>query len=105
MEWILGISASVIVAFVTAKLTARREKEILKEELKLDYSIETAIVHLLENPDYRKRGLKKIKHHLRGFRDDDELRMAMIRAGAVAFGGEGDSELWGLLSRNLEDIR
>ncbi len=105
MEWVFGIVASIIVAFVTARLTARREKEILKEEMKLDYSIEAAIIHLLKNPNYKKRSLKKLKRHLRGFKDDDELRMALMRAGAVAFDGEGDAEMWGLLDRNEEDIK
>jgi len=105
MEWVLGIIGSAIIAFVTARFTARRERERLQEELKLDYSIESAIVHLLQNPDYKRRSLKKIKHHLRGFKDDDDLRMALIRAGAVAFGGEGDKELWGLLSRNEDKMK
>lgn len=105
MEWVLGIVASGIIAFITARLTAKREKALLKEEMKLDYSIETAIIHLLENPNYKKRSLKKIKRHLRGFKDDDELRMALMRAGAVAFGGEGDAEMWGLLKLNEEDLR
>ena len=105
MEWILSIVGAGIVAFVTARLTARREKELLREELKLDYSIETAIIHLLQNPNYEQRSLKKINHHLRGFKDDDDLRMALMRAGAVAFGGEDEDELWGLLSRNEERIK
>jgi hypothetical protein len=105
MEWLLGIVASGIIAFITARLTARHEKELLKEELKLDYSIEAAIIHLLQNPNYKKRSLKKIKRHLRGFKDDDELRMALMRAGAIAFDGEGDAEMWGLLDRNAEDVK
>ena len=105
MEWVLGIIGSIIVAYITARLTARHEKELLREELKLDYSIETAIIHLLQNPNYSQRSLKKIKHHLRGFKDDDDLCMALIRAGAVAFGGEDEKELWGLLSRNEERMK
>lgn len=105
MEWVLGIAASVVVAFITALIAARLEQKKLREELKLEYSIETAIVHLLENPNYKKRGLKKIKHHLRGFKDDDDLRMALIRAGAVAFSDQGGDESWGLLRRNREDIK
>lgn len=105
MEWILGIIGAGIVAYITARLTSRREKELLREELKLDYSIETAITHLLQNSNYQKRSLKIIKHHLRGFKNDDALRMALMRAGAVAFGGEDEDELWGLLSRNEDEIK
>ncbi len=105
MEWILTILGSGGLAYVTAFLTVRNQKEILREELKLEYSVETAIIHLLQNPNYTKRGFKKIKHHLRGFKDDDDLRMALIRAGAVAFSGSGNEEVWGLLSRNQADIK
>lgn len=105
MEWLAGIAASILVAYLTARFAAQREQEKLREEMKLDYSIESAVIHLLQNPNYKKRSLAKIKRHLRGFKDDDDLRMALIRAGAVAFGGEGDDEMWGLLSRNEEDIK
>jgi hypothetical protein len=76
----------------------------LKEELKLEHSIETAIIHLMSHPKFSKRSLKKIKHHLRGFKEDDDLRMHLIRAGAVAFSGEGEDEYWGLLEKNRNDI-
>ena len=102
---IISILGSAIVAFLTAKWSAKSSMMKLREEMKLDYSIETAIRHLLENPSYKKRGLKKIKHHLRGLDDDNELRMALMRAGAVAFSGAGDEEQWGLLSRNSEDVK
>ncbi|MDD9722051.1 hypothetical protein PVW51_15195 [Sulfitobacter sp. PR48] len=102
---ILSVLGSAAVAFLTAKWSAYNSMTKLREEMKLDYSIETAIRHLLENPNYKKRSLKKIKHHLRGFRDDNELRMALMRAGAVAFSGTGDEEQWGLLSRNPEDVK
>jgi hypothetical protein len=105
MEWILGIVGTAAVAFLTAWLTSRRELALFKEENKLDFSVETAIIHLLRNPNYKKRGLKKIKHHLRGFENDNDLRMALIRAGAVAFSDKGGDEIWGLLSRNEDDIK
>ena len=116
MEWGLGVLASVIVAFVTAQLSLRAQRERmereqtdrldhLREELKLEYSIETAIKHLLNNENYKKQSLKKIKHHIRGFENDDELRRHLVRAGAVAFGGEGDDEKWGLLSLNKDDVK
>ena len=109
MEWYLvpisTLIVSVIVAYFTARFSARREQEKLREQMKLEYSIETAVIHLLKNPNYKKRGLKKIKYHLRGFKDDDDLRMALIRAGAVAFSIAGDTEVWGLLSRNEKDVK
>lgn len=114
--WVAGIAASVIVAAATAMITLRfereklraalkLEREKLREELKLEYAIETAIRHLLENKNYQRRSLGKIKRHLKGFPSDDDLRMALIRAGAVAVSGEGDDELWGLLERNLDAVK
>jgi len=104
MEWIVAI-ISVIGAFVTAWFVANHEKNKLLEELKLEYSIESAIHALLSNPKYQKRSLKKIKHHLRGFENDDALRMALIRSGAVAFSGKDEKELWGLLDLNKGDLK
>ncbi|MEM6371722.1 MAG: hypothetical protein AAF727_02950 [Pseudomonadota bacterium] len=104
MEWIAAI-ISVIGAFATALFVTNREKQKLREEMKLDYSIEAAIHALLSNPNYRKRSLKKIKHHLRGFDDDNALRQSLMRAGAVAFSGHGDAEMWGLISRNSADFK
>ncbi|WP_299777377.1 hypothetical protein [uncultured Roseobacter sp.] len=101
----LTLACSIVLAFVTARMSARNDLEKLREEMKLDYSVEAAIRHLLENQSYQKRSLKKIKHHLRGFENDDALRMALIRAGAVAFSGSGEDEMWGLVSRNREDFR
>lgn len=114
--WIGGIAASVIVAAVTAAIALRLEREKmremlkverekLREEMKLDYAIETAIRHLLENENYQRRSLSKIKRHLKGFKTDDQLRMAMIRAGAVVISGDGEEELWGLLERNLDAVK
>lgn len=77
----------------------------IREQMKLEYSIETALRHLLEKEEYRRRSLRKIKQHIRGLKTDDELRMALLRAGAVAIRGEGEDEEWGLLSRNFDDVR
>ena len=105
MEFFAGIAGSIIVAFVTAWIATGQHFKRLREEQKFDYSVETAIVHLLENPDYTRRSLRKIRHHLRGFEDDDALRQALVRAGAVCMGGEGEEEMWGLLRRNLDKVK
>ncbi|MCP3970775.1 MAG: hypothetical protein GY717_10780 [Rhodobacteraceae bacterium] len=102
---ILGVLGSFFVAFLASALSFQFQKRTLREELKLEYSIETAIRALLSNPNYKKRGFKKIRYHLRGFETDDELRRALIRAGAVAFSGQGDEEMWGLIRRNPEDFK
>ena len=48
-----------------------------------------------------KMSFLEIEKRLGGF-EDNELRKILIRAGAVRF--EGDNELWGLLSRNTDDL-
>jgi hypothetical protein len=105
MEWAFGIIGSLIVAFVTARITTTQVFKRLREEKKFEYSLETAIVHLLENPEFKKRSFSKIQRHLRGFENDNDLRQALIRAGAVSFQGTDGEELWGLLSRNREDVK
>lgn len=102
---LLGLAVTGAVAYFTAQHTARMERARMREEMKLEYSVEAAIRALLSNPNYKKRSIRKIKHHLRGFSSDDELRLALIRAGAVAFSGNGDDESWGLVSRNEEDFK
>lgn len=102
---LLTLVSSVLLAYLTARFSAQNDTAKLREQMKLDYSAESAIRHLLENEDYQKRSLKKIKHHLRGFESDDALRMALVRSGAVAFSGSGEDEMWGLVSRNKGDFK
>ena len=83
----------------------RIEGERLREEMKLDYAIETAIRHPLGHEHFQRRQLGKIKRHLRGFKTDNDLRLALIRAGAVVIPGEGDDEYWGLWERNAEAVK
>lgn len=101
----IGAVASCAVAVITARVSSRQQEVKLREELKLDYSVETVLVHLLENPNYVGRSFKKIKYHIRGFASDDELRMALLRAGAVVIREREGDEFWGLLNRNEEAVR
>ena len=117
IAWVLGVIASIVVAYITALLTARNEEKRLREELKLEYSAEKAIIELLGNRGWELRSFKTIKHHIRGF-DDDELRRLLVRSGAIAFqqkpedrdmndAHRGDSdklERWGLLEKNRDRL-
>lgn len=106
---VAGVVFAAIVSFFTARETAQRaaEQDLVRlcEEMKLEYSVETAIRGLLSNKNYKKRSLRKIKHHLRGFETEGAVRPALIRGGAVAFSGQGDEEMWGPISRNTEDFK
>ena len=58
---------------------------------------------LLENEKWKKRSFEEIKKRLGGF-EDDELRKILVRSGAVKFVASDGKELWGLLSRNKDDL-
>lgn len=64
---------------------------------------ESAVKALLENETWKKRSFDEIKKRLGGF-EDDELRKILVRSGAIRFEGADNKELWGLISRNLEDV-
>ncbi|MFQ5354614.1 MAG: hypothetical protein ACE5DR_06670 [Thermodesulfobacteriota bacterium] len=68
------------------------------------FSAENAVRELLGSERWSKqRSFKTIKARLGGF-EDDELRKILVRAGAIRFKGQGDSELWGLMSRNQDNL-
>ena len=98
--WSAVIAA--IIAWATAAGTIRFNREKLRREFQLEFATEAAIQHLLKIDKYTQRSFEKIKHHLRGFADN-ELRQHLIRAGAVCFTGKENEELWGLLDRNKEE--
>lgn len=64
---------------------------------------EQAAKALLEHEKWKMRSLEEIKKRLGGF-GDDELRMILVRAGAVKFESDDGSELWGLISRNKDRL-
>lgn len=110
MEWVLGIVGAVIVSYFTARFTAKQEQVRLRAELKLENSIEAAIIQLLDKQNWELRSFQTIKRHIRGF-SDDELRQHLVRAGAIAFDdqtrakeGPEKVERWGLLSKNVERL-
>jgi hypothetical protein len=104
---ILGWSAwaaiiSGLVAWFTAAQKIKFDRDKLRREFQLEFATEAAIKHLLATENYSMRSFGKIKHHLKGFTDEDALRRHLIRAGAVCFSGESDQEMWGLLERHKE---
>lgn len=111
---LLELAGAVAVAAITALLTMRVERaklerdhaaqlDRLREELKLEYSVETAIRHLLDKQGWELRSFDAISHHIRGFKPDD-LRQHLVRAGAVAFEDGDKVEKWGLLEKNADKL-
>lgn len=83
------------------------QRERLRTEMKLEFATEGAIQELLTDERYAMRSFEQIQRRLNGLEGDD-LRKALIRAGAVSFqkqdvGGE-NGELWGLRERNAKNL-
>lgn len=124
---IMSIIMPIILAFVTAFVTAlathvsqrkkfqnelklqqeqfRRDFELDREKVRTEFMAEQVAKQLLEFKGWKQRSFKEIKGKLGGF-EDNELRKILIRAGAVKFKRREDSEeLWGLLSKNKEELK
>jgi hypothetical protein len=89
-----------VVAWLTAQQTIRFNRDRMKREFQLEFATEAALKALLSEGAYAMRSFAKIKHHLPGFADDDDLRRHLIRAGAVCFTGASGNEMWGLLEKH-----
>lgn len=77
------------------------QQDRLRTELRTEFMAEEAIRALLNHPRWAQRNFDEIKHHVRGF-EDNELRRLLVRSGAVAFARTRDrKEMWGLRDRNL----
>ncbi len=114
-QYLIPAAISLVVAIITAVVTVWQktaslrhefelQRERLRTELKLEFSIETAIRELLLDPRFkeRQRTFEAIKKRLDIFEDDRELRKHLVRAGAIRFVRKEDgAELWGL--RELVD--
>lgn len=103
---------TIVASMITAALTAlatfliqerrlRRDFELDRDRLRTEFMAERVARKLLESEKWKKRSFLEIEKRLGGF-EDNELRKILVRAGAVRF--EGDNELWGLLSRNTDDL-
>ncbi len=108
MEWELGLFTSIILAHATALLTFKREQDRMRQDLKLEFSIEAVIVQLLDKQGWELPSFKTIKYHIRGF-NDDVLRKYLVRAGAIAFEDKDRDdpkkrERWGLLKNNIDKL-
>ena len=97
------ILVSAITAIITAVAAFHLQERKLKWELRTEFMAELAAQALLQHEKWKKRSFHEIKKRLGGF-EDDELRKILVRAGAVSFEGEDRLELWGLVSRNKQNL-
>lgn len=94
---------SIVFALITGLLTFAVQERRLRMELRTEFMAEQVARSLLEDERWKKRSFEEIKKRLGGF-EDDELRKILVRSGAVKFISSNGKELWGLLSRNKEDL-
>ena len=102
-EWIVNVLVSLVTAAATAFGMFLIQERRLRTELRTEFMAEQTARMLLEDPDWKKRSLGAIQKRLGGF-GDDELRKILIGAGAVRFESKKHGEMWGLLSRNREEL-
>lgn len=97
------IITSAVIALITGLITFAVQERKLKTELRTEFMAEQAAKSLLENDKWKKRSFDAIKKRLGGF-DDNELRKILVRAGAISFEDSSGKEMWGLISRNKEEL-
>jgi hypothetical protein len=97
------ILTAAVTAAVTGFITFAIQERKLRTELRTEFMAEQAAKALLESERWKKRSFAEVKKRLAGF-TEDELRKILVRAGAVRFEAQDNSELWGLISRNREDL-
>ncbi len=82
----------------TAKEIGLSEKR-LRRDYQLEFSTEAVVKQLLSIDRWKLRTFDEIKRRLKGL-EENEIRKALIRAGAVCFRSDDDEEMWGLIERN-----
>lgn len=97
------ILTSSLTALITGLLAFAVQERKFRTELRTEFLAEGVVKTLLQSEKWQKRSFEEIKKRLGGF-EDDELRKILVRAGAVRFIGPDDKELWGLVSRNKQDL-
>ena len=97
------IITAAVTSIITGLVTFAVQERKLKMELRTEFMAEQAAKLLLQTDKWQKRSFEEIKKRLGGF-DDVELRKILVRAGAVQFEGSQSKELWGLISRNRDDL-
>ena len=107
-------ATTIIASIITAGLTSlvalaiqerrlRRDFELDRERVRTEFMAEQVARELLESERWQMRTFEAIEQRLGGF-EKDKLRRILVRAGAVRFRGDQGQELWGLLSRNRQEL-
>ncbi|WP_101757262.1 hypothetical protein [Oceanicoccus sp. KOV_DT_Chl] len=114
-DWIkfMGVFISALISALIALIVSRRNSDAaenrfkteleqaerkLRSEFALEHSLENAIQTLMSK-GFALRSFSLIRHHIRGF-EDDELKQLLVKSGCICFKVIKGKEYWGLLSEN-----
>ena len=100
---ILTSAVTATAAWLMQKGRLRRDFELDRERIRTEFVAEQVAKELLQSDEWKKRTFEAIERRLGGF-EKDELRKILVRTGAVRFEGQEGKELWGLLTRNKDEL-
>ena len=108
-NYLIPIVTSLISAVIAIYIMRKKlEKEIelsetrLRHEYQTEFTVELAIQKLMKK-GFALRSFSLIKHHIRGFKDD-ELQRMLLRSGCICFRVVKGVEYWGLLEENEDSL-
>lgn len=101
LEFLETLTISLISGSLAGYVAYRVQEQKIKKEYQLHDSAQRVAYELMSVEKWPLRSFRVIRHHLGGF-DDNELRMILVRSGAIRFMSKNGAELWGLLERNRE---
>jgi len=100
---LLGVIIGGIISWWLQKDRASTDLKIALESIKTEHMAEETALYYLNHKGYTDRSFELLKKRLGGF-EENELRKILVRAGAVRYIREDDSEWWRLISRIDEAI-
>ncbi|MEO0496123.1 MAG: hypothetical protein AAF141_01960, partial [Pseudomonadota bacterium] len=97
--FLLPAAISAMIAFVVAYYASRGAENRLKEKYERELSPQKLARQVLLAKRSKSLPFAVLQAHFGGL-DDNQLRRALLAAGALRFKAEDGSEEWGLISRN-----
>ena len=96
-----------IIALVSAAigsgLTYVAAERKLRAERKFERALGNLLKKLLSVPEWRSRKFSTLQRNCKGV-PDDQLRQALISAGAICLETQDGEEIWGLIDRVKENL-
>ena len=100
---LLGVIVGGLISWWLQNDRASTDLRIALEAIKTEHMAEKTAQFFLNHKGYTDRSFELLSKRLGGFEDND-LRRILVRAGAVRYIRDDQTEWWRLLSRNDEAI-